>query len=170
MGSGNDMLFSPGGDKNQFLQGIQEAKTSIDIAAFQFTSGDLAEALLLAKDRGVRVRLLLDHQESQKPTSLAPFLREQGVEVKSIPGRLGGQMHHTFIVFDSRKVFTGSYSLTEYAEKFNYENALFLEEPPLIARYKAHFNKLFGEPPEERPAVVAELARHFIGLSLYQLQ
>lgn len=164
--------FSPQrGIKNQLLQGVQEAKTSIDIAAFQFTSGDLAEALLLAKDRGVRVRLLLDHQEAQKPTSLAPFLREQGLEVKSIQGRLGGQMHHTFIIFDSRRVFTGSYSLTEYAEKFNYENALFLEEPPLIARYKAHFHELFGEPSEERaerPAL--EEARYFTGLSLYQIQ
>ena len=168
--------FSPqGGIKNQLLQSIRETGTSIDIAAFQFTSGDLAEALLLAKDRGVRVRLLLDQQEAQKPTSLFPFFKEQGLEVKSIQGRLGGQMHYTFIIFDSKKVFTGSYSLTEYAENFNYENALFLEEPPLVARYNIKFNKLFGAPFKEiekerveRPAPGE--AKYFIGLSIYQIQ
>ncbi len=172
------IYFSPeGGIKEQLLQSIKEAKDSIDIAAFQFTSGDLAEALLLAKNRGVRVRLLLDHQESQRPNSLAPFFREQGLEVKSIQGRLGGQMHYTFIIFDSKKVFTGSYSLTESAEKFNHENALFLEGPLLVARYKAHFSKLFGEPLEERPEPARlrripspEETRHFIGLSLFQIQ
>jgi phosphatidylserine/phosphatidylglycerophosphate/cardiolipin synthase-like enzyme len=160
--------FSPQGEiKKQLLQGIQESKASIEIAAFQFTSGDLAEALLLAKKRGVRVRLLLDQREAQKDTSLAPFLREQGLEVKSIQGRLGGQMHHMFIIFDSRKVFTGSYSLTEHSEKFNYENALLLEELPLVAKYKAHFSKLFGEPYPE--VSITKEPRYFIGLSPYQI-
>lgn len=163
------VYFSPkGGIKNQLLQNIQEARISIDVATFQFTSGDLAEALFLAKNRGVRVRLLLDYQEAQKSASPAPFLKEQGIEIKSIQGRLGGQMHYTFIIFDSRKVFTGSYSLTEYAEKFNYENALFLEDPISVSKYVIRFNRLFGEPLEERPAV--EETKHFIGLSLYQIQ
>jgi phosphoglycolate phosphatase-like HAD superfamily hydrolase len=72
-------------------------------------------------------------------------------------------MHYTFIIFDSRRVFTGSYSLTEYAEKLNYENALFLEEPQLTARYRHHFSKLFGEPVE------APEEKYFIGLSLHQI-
>lgn len=160
--------FSPqGGIKSQLLQSIKDANASIEIAAFQLTSGDLAEALLLAGKRGVRVRLLLDSSEAQKTHSLVPFLREQGIAIKFAEGRLGGQMHHTFIIFDSREVFTGSYSLTEYAEKFNYENALFIEEPLLVAKYKAHFNELFGEPYKEIPTAEA---KNFIGLSLYQIR
>ncbi len=160
-------LFSPkGGIKTHLLQNIQETKISIDIAAFQLTSAELVEHLLSANKRGVRVKLILDYQESQKPGSLAPFLKERGIEVKTIPGRLGGQMHHTFIIFDGNKVFTGSYSLAEYAEKFNYENALFFEAPSLVNKYLAYFNKLFGEPAEERPLAT----KHFIGLSITEIQ
>ncbi|HHT9119286.1 MAG TPA: phospholipase D-like domain-containing protein [Candidatus Hypogeohydataceae bacterium YC41] len=170
--------FSPQrGVKNELLSHIQEAKTSIDIAAFQFTSGDFAEALLIARSRGVRVRILLDYREAQRPTSLVPFLREQSLEIKLVQGRMGGQMHHTFIIFDNKKVFTGSYSLTEYAEKFNYENALFLDEPQLVAKYESRFNELFGEPLAERPTPSAsgglppkEEKKYFIGLSLHQVE
>lgn len=173
-----EVFFSPAGDiKARIIQAIDQTETSLDIALYEFTSGDIAEALLKAKDRGIRIRLLLDYESSQKGTSLARFLQGEGLNVKYLTGRLGGNMHHSFAIFDSRKVFTGSYNWTEYAEKFNFENALFTDDTNLIVKYQNYFNELFGEreagvkAPGPSPAetVTKEAPRSFIGISLSHL-
>ncbi len=173
-----EVFFSPADEvKKRLITGIEATKESLDIASFRFNSVDLAEALIEAKDRGVHVRLLADERESQKDSSVAAHLQDEGLNVKYIKGRLGGKMHHSFIVFDSEAVFTGSYNLTEYSDKFNLENAVLTDEPKLVAKFQAQFNKLYGEPvalvtapvaTKETPSAKNE-PRRFIGLELSHL-
>ncbi|MFQ5956313.1 MAG: phospholipase D-like domain-containing protein [Candidatus Brocadiales bacterium] len=167
-----EVFFSPASDtKGRLVTAIQSAKSSLDIASFQFTSVDIAEALLEAKGRGVNIRLVADEKESQAESSVVPHLEEEGLDVKYIKGRFGGKMHHSFAIFDSKAVFTGTYNLTEYSDKFNFENAIFTDQPQLLAKYQAKFNELYGEPlaPKLVPAKEATIAEkepeRFIGLS-----
>ncbi len=176
-----EVFFSPADEvKKRLITGIDAAKESLDIASFQFTSVDLAEALIGAKDRGVRVRLLADERESQEDSSVVAHLQDEGLNVKYIKGRIGGKMHHSFIIFDSVAVFTGSYNLTEHSDRFNLENAVLTDEPKLVAKFQAQFNKLYGEPAtlvtapvvtkvtKETPSARSE-PRRFIGLELSHL-
>lgn len=171
-----EVFFSPRDDVAERLIGeIRGAKDSLDIASFQFTSVDVAEALIGAKDRGVRIRIVADEKESLSDSSLVPSLEEEGLDGKSIryiKGRFGGKMHHGFIIFDSRAVMTGSYNLTDYSDKFNFENAILTDDPQLVAKYQAQFNKLYGEPlVTKRPATTKDAGegRQFIGLSISHL-
>ena len=61
-------------------------------------------------------------------------------------GRGRGIMHHKFAVFDGQLLFTGSYNWTESAEVANFENALLVDDPALVARYAALFERLFARP------------------------
>lgn len=171
-----EVFFSPAdGAKKRLLTAIHTAENSLDIATSQFTSVDVAEALVEAKNRGARIRILADENESQNGQSVVPFLQGEGLDVKYIKGRFGGGMHHSFIIADSKTVFTGSYNLTEYSDKFNFENAIFTDEPQLVTKYQAQFNKLYEEPLAKVPSPTIETAvtekepRHFIGLSISHL-
>ncbi len=176
-----EVFFSPADDvKERLITGIKDAGESLDIASFQFTSVDVAEALIEAKDRGVRVRLVADERESRQDSSVVVHLQDEGLNVKYVKGRLGGKMHHSFMIFDSRAVFTGSYNLTEHSDKFNMENAILTDQPKLVAKYQAQFNKLYGEPPvvATTPASTGEASsadsagpdpHRFIGLELSHL-
>lgn len=171
-----EVFFSPADSaKKRLVTAIHAAENSLDIATFQFTSVDVAEALVEAKNRGTRIRILADENESQKEQSILPFLQEEGLNVKYIKGRFGGGMHHSFVIADSKAVFTGSYNLTEYSDKFNFENAIFTDEPRLVTKYQTQFDKLYGEPLAKIPSPATETAvtekepKHFIGLSISHL-
>ena len=54
--------------------------------------------------------------------------------------------HDKFAIFDGRLLVTGSYNWTSSAEAWNYENALFLDDPALITRYAVRFERLLAGP------------------------
>jgi phosphatidylserine/phosphatidylglycerophosphate/cardiolipin synthase-like enzyme len=61
-------------------------------------------------------------------------------------------MHYKFAIFDGKLLVTGSYNWTASAERFNQENALFLDEPDIIRRYQARFDQLFNGLMVRAPA------------------
>lgn len=146
------VYFSPeGGVRPALLHEIDEATRSVDLAIFDFTAGELADALLRARARGVAVRVVADARQARGAHSAIPRLRAAGMEVRLLRGKGRGIMHHKFAVFDGRLVVTGSYNWTESAEAANFENALFLDDPEVVTRYAARFDRLFGTP-SVRPA------------------
>jgi len=54
-------------------------------------------------------------------------------------------MNNTFAIFDGKLLVTGSYNWTEYSEKFNYENAIFIDDLDVIGKYKKEFDSLYNE-------------------------
>lgn len=139
-----DVLFSPRGEINgTIIRSINSSEDSIDIAVFIFTAGDIAEALLTAKERGVKIRIVIDEKQGKKRHPILDFLREEGFDLLYLKGTVGGFMHNTFAIFDGKLVITGSYNWTEYAEKFNYENVLLIDEPDVITRFQKEFENLF---------------------------
>jgi len=139
--------FSPdGGIFAALVREIEEADTSIDVAIFDFTAAELAAALVRARDRGVAVRVVADSRQAAGRHSAIPVLVAAGIEVRLIRGKGRGIMHNKFAIFDGRLLVTGSYNWTGSAEAWNYENALFLDDPALIARYTARFERLLARP------------------------
>jgi len=124
------------------VEQVEGSATSIDIAIFDFTSAQLAMALVRARDRGVVVRIIADGRQARGKRSAIPLLRSAGVDVRIFRGR--GAMHQKFAIFDGRLLVTGSYNWTEAAEKRNLENALFLDDPALVARYGEWFDRQFA--------------------------
>ncbi len=141
-----EVLFSPRGSiKDVIIKNISTSKGTIDVTAFTFTAGDIAEALYEAKERGVEVRVIIDQTQDAKHYPVLEFLKEEGFNLQFLKGNIGGSMNNAFAIFDSRLLVTGSYTWTEYAEKFNYENAIFIDEPDVVEKYKKEFESLYDK-------------------------
>ncbi|MFV1974723.1 MAG: phospholipase D-like domain-containing protein [Candidatus Scalindua sp.] len=141
-----EVLFSPRGSiKDVIIKNIISSKATIDVTAFTFTAGDIAEALYQAKERGVQIRVIIDQTQDAKRYPVLEFLKEEGFNLQFLQGNIGGSMNNAFAIFDDKLLVTGSYTWTEYAEKFNYENAIFIDEPDVVEKFKKEFESLYDK-------------------------
>lgn len=147
--SASEVYFSPnGGIRQRLLRAIEESRKSIDIAVYNFTASQLAEALYAAKARGVRVRVLTDRERADTGGSGVRGLRLNGITVRALGVPEQSLMHHKFAVFDERLVVTGSYNWTNSAEHANYENIILLDDPGVVNRFRQEFLRLWREARE----------------------
>ena len=145
-----EVLFSPRGKITEtIIRSINSAEHTIDIAVFILTSGDIAEALLEAKGRGINIRIVLDVKQGNKQHPILEFLKEEQFNLQYLKGNLGGFMHNSFAIFDKKLIITGSYNWTEYAEKYNYENVIVSDEQNVVNRFNVEFEKLFAKSRKE---------------------
>ena len=119
--------FSPmGGIEPLLLDAIGRARRSIDVAIFSFYSMNVAQALVEAKARGVRVRVAADIGQARRSEAVR-VLRDGRVELRLSGGRAEGfsVMHHKYMVLDETFFIGGSYNYSINAEQNNHENVLF---------------------------------------------
>jgi len=142
-----DVGFSPATSHSALdvvLSGIKNARKSIDVAAYSFTSKPVATALIAAKRRGVAVRVVADQKANSDRYTAVTFMANQGV-----PVRLNSQyaiMHNKFMVIDDDTVQTGSFNYTASAVSRNAENALLVRDSSELAKaYQGEFNRLWNE-------------------------
>lgn len=144
-GATSDVGFSPDGNSLDLIVGaIGEAKESIEVAAYSFTSKPISIALLAAFKRGVNVQVVADKKSNGGKYSATTFLANQGV-----PVRLNSHyaiFHHKFMVIDSKTVQTGSFNYSAAAADKNAENVLVLRGVPAIAStYATEWKRLWDE-------------------------
>lgn len=162
--------FSPSGQALQnVLQAIHSARTSIDLAAYSFTSDDVVDALVRAEKRGVKVRVVADYKDNAKGKySKVGTLREN-----AIPTRLDPHyaiMHNKFLVVDGVTTETGSFNYTSSADKRNAENALVIwNQPAVAAVYEHEFERLWAESSSASKVHVKTLRHTTISHSLLRL-
>jgi phosphatidylserine/phosphatidylglycerophosphate/cardiolipin synthase-like enzyme len=147
--------FSPsGGALALVIQAIDQAHSSIHMAAYLLTSSDVARALVQAKKRGVAVHVLLDwkgnfDQDARYAKHAIGILRNAGIAVRSID--IYPIFHDKYMVIDRRTVQTGSFNYTYSAAHRNAENVLVVwNAPDLAARYLADWQRNWnlGRPVE----------------------
>jgi len=139
---GTESAFSPhGGSLALVLKSVQNAKQTIRIAAYSFTSKPISQALIDAHRRGVDVKVIADAKSNKHYTT---FLAHQG-----IPVRVNDHyavMHNTFMVIDGRHVQTGSFSYTGAAADKNAENVLVVRDcHDLASHYVEEWHRLWEE-------------------------
>lgn len=132
-GSTFDVGFSPYGRAlDVVLDGIADARQSILVAEYSFTSKPIATALLNAHKRGIKVFVVADQKDNSTGYSAVRFLANEGV-----PVRLDGNYaihHHKFMVIDGVNLETGSFNYSAAAANRNAENALLLRNVKPLAQ------------------------------------
>jgi phosphatidylserine/phosphatidylglycerophosphate/cardiolipin synthase-like enzyme len=133
------VYFSPnGGCTDAILKQISQAKTEILLQAYSFTSKPIAQALIRAKQRGVKITAVLDKSNRSQQYSAATFLKNM-----EIPVFIDDQhaiAHNKIMIIDNRVVITGSFNFTAAAENKNAENLLVIEDLPDLTRaYRENF-------------------------------
>jgi phosphatidylserine/phosphatidylglycerophosphate/cardiolipin synthase-like enzyme len=129
---------------NGVLPLIHGAQSTLDVAMFFFTSDEIADALISASARGVRVRMILDAEGAASRYSHHPRLCAEGIALKI--ESFGGKSHAKWAVADaalsdSARVLFGSMNWTKAGDSLNDENTLVVKNPTFAAGFAAEFER-----------------------------
>lgn len=127
---------------------ILAAQKEIFVAAYSFTNKEIAFALVEAKQRGIDVRVVVDHlqnSDDQGGYKAIDYLSSQGVPV--FRNENYAAMHHKFMVSDENHIQLGSFNYTASAAVRNAETALVIRNSPILAGiYRDEWLRLSSEP------------------------
>lgn len=124
------------------------AKKSIKISTFQFTQDALLYALASAKMyNNVDVEMIVNPGQISRYTTFSKA-QECGIKIYVNCVVKNPVLHHDkFLIFDDKVLITGSYNLSQNANK-NFENYVVISNSPVIESYKKRFDaiKSIGSP------------------------
>jgi cardiolipin hydrolase len=129
------------------ISAINHTRHSLDIAVYSLTQPEITAAIKAAHQRGVQVRIVTDAGEAFDRHSEVGYLKSVGIPVR-LSGGFRGQrslMHDKFAVFDGEVAETGSYNWTTSATSYNFENAVFIRDRSVSARYEEEFRHLWAQ-------------------------
>ena len=87
------------------------AKKTIDLAIFSFTNNDLADALIAAHERGVKVRIITDDEAMKGKGADTQRMADAGIPCRT-DSEEQYHMHNKFMVVDQTILLTGSFNWT----------------------------------------------------------
>mmetsp|Transcript_1036 Transcript_1036/g.2576 ORF Transcript_1036/g.2576 Transcript_1036/m.2576 type:complete len:189 (+) Transcript_1036:3076-3642(+) len=129
------VCFSPQGNCTKLIrETIAKAQKTILVQAYFFTSRPIAEALIKAHYKGVKVHVLVDKSQVKHSATQVRHMVQQGIEV-SVDNVLG-IAHSKVMIIDDHYVLTGSFNWTQAAEIRNAENLLLIRDTTTNAVYK----------------------------------
>jgi len=123
------------------IKNIDDSKEFINIAMYTFTDREIAQAIIIAKDRGVDIKIYLDRSQVNAKYSKSRYFINNGIEGIRISSN-NYIMHNKFAVIDNKIVITGSYNWTASAGERNDENLLVINDKNIIEKYQNQFNNL----------------------------
>jgi phosphatidylserine/phosphatidylglycerophosphate/cardiolipin synthase-like enzyme len=127
----------PTGAANAIVQTIDASQREVLVQAYGFTHNAIAQALIRAHQRGVKIRVLLDKKSEKTNRYVIDLLTQAQIDL-----RYDGKhaiAHNKVMVLDESVVITGSFNFTNSAETRNAENVLVLKSDELAKRYKSEF-------------------------------
>ena len=134
------VYFSPkGGCTEAIVKNLDQAERYVLVQAYSFTSKPIAEALVGAHKRGVKVKVLLDKSQRRGKGSKLGLLVDAGIPV-SIDTK-HSIAHNKVMIIDGVTVMTGSFNFTSAAEDKNAENLLVVHDKALAKQYRDNWNK-----------------------------
>ncbi len=123
----------------QIVETINNAKLSIYVQAYSFTSQDIVDALIAAHKRGVDVEIILDKSNLRGKGN-----RTQDVVDVGIPTWIDSKhaiAHNKVMIIDENEIITGSFNFTSSAELHNAENSVVIGGKDIAAIYLANWKK-----------------------------
>ncbi len=132
---------------DKLIERINSATYSIDMAVYSFFGlSEVANAIVAAKNRGVKVRVVYDNRAVQ---SSMQVLLNNGIQMSQRPS-MDGIMHNKFAIFDGRDtdplndwVWTGSWNWTTTDLTWR-NSALEINDPTLASAYQVEFEEMWG--------------------------
>lgn len=139
------LCFTPsnGACTKLIINQINQAKKSIDLQAYVFTSKPIADAIIKADKRGVSVTPILDKSDIKNKYSVVQMLTNANIPIWIDYGP--NIAHNKVIIIDNQTVVTGSFNWTKSAEYKNSENVLIIHNAKLANQYEDNFKRRKSE-------------------------
>ncbi len=146
-------LFSKLDDRflGQLLDLFACATQRIHLAMYETDLPCIADALIarLDADPDLEVDLVIDDDRCPRGTDgklTCDFGRLEGrARVTIVDDMRSRYMHHKFAVADGAYLWTGSGNLTERSLCTDYNDAIVVSQPEIVAAYEAEFERMFTE-------------------------
>ncbi len=141
------VYFSPhGGSTQAIVDALNGARKSVLVQAYSFTSYPIAEALIDAHRRGVKVKAILDKSQINVKGGKIDLLVNENIPVSIDTAH--AIAHSKVMIIDGQTLITGSFNFTNAAEDRNAENLLIIKNKTLASKYRANWynHKKHSEP------------------------
>jgi phosphatidylserine/phosphatidylglycerophosphate/cardiolipin synthase-like enzyme len=132
--------------REQLVEHIGKAHSSIDLVVYDIRSNDIADALIAAKRRAVRIRVIVDNAHSDVPTPQEQALEDEGIAIKRVNGASRELLHEKCILFDGNLASTPSYNRSAKSLKGEDFDNSFSNDKALIAHLKSQFDAVWQNP------------------------
>jgi phosphatidylserine/phosphatidylglycerophosphate/cardiolipin synthase-like enzyme len=170
-GTFKQAFFSPDDNLQELLlRLIDREQESIKLAIYAFTDGEIAQALVEAHQRGVKIEVVTDISCLRDKFNKIEYLQEKGIVVlvynPSNKTVLNNIMHNKFVIFGKNVggkslVWTGSFNITKSARLNNQENIIILDEMHIIDRYSKQFALLQKRTKIKEPIKIAQRKKRY---------
>lgn len=122
------------------LQLIDNSKATLDIAFYSFENEQLAQAILKAHDRGIKVRLVSDYDSENHQS----FLQLQKARIPIVFGNLNAIMHNKYLIADKKWIATGSVNFSQTIQ-INFNHSNIIRSSKIAQCYTQDFEIMFRE-------------------------
>jgi phosphatidylserine/phosphatidylglycerophosphate/cardiolipin synthase-like enzyme len=153
-----ESYFSPSDRTTaQIGRALSRARSSVSVAMYTFTRKELADTLIAQKNRGRKVRVVVDNG-TDSGTQYASLLAA-GIDAH-LKGFSGGLLHHKYAIVDGTEssgnqwVITGSHNWSSSAENSNDENTLIVRNSRVANLYLQEFAARYTEAGGSDPIVL----------------
>lgn len=139
--------YTPQGTvRDRLREGIEYAQQGIDICVRNFAALDIAKELVVARDKGIRVRVvILEYHKGRQRGPLAETLMQKGFDTRVLKASIGDGDGQDFILLDDRVLVTGVYNWLAYQNRNIRNEVLFYYDLDRIRACKEKFYTLFAE-------------------------
>jgi len=137
--------------RDEIVEHINAAKSSIDLVVYEIRSNDIADALIEAKRRAVRIRVIVDSVHSPTATPQEKTLDDEGIAIKRVGGISRDLLHDKFILFDGSVASTPSYNRSAKSLKGKGNEQGFTSDKALIGVLKEQFENVWNHAPTVDP-------------------
>jgi phosphatidylserine/phosphatidylglycerophosphate/cardiolipin synthase-like enzyme len=139
------VCFTPGGKCTDLVVSeIADARQSILVQGYSFTSVPILAALKLAHARGVDVEVILDKSSARGSKSGSRYSAAVYLTNAHIPVWVDTRVaiaHSKVMIIDGEKVVTGSFNFIAAAQSRNAEKLLVLNDQKLADLYRANWER-----------------------------
>ncbi len=130
-----------GGPDEVLAEAIDQARLSVDVAAYSLNLWSIRDALIHAHHRGVVVRMVME-SDNMDAAEVQDLL---DAEIPIVGDRRQGLMHDKFVVIDHSEVWTGSMNFTVSGAYQDNNNLIHIHSEQVAADYTARFEAMFRD-------------------------
>lgn len=130
-----------GGVDGPLVKVIDNAKLSIDVAAYSLSLNSVRFALINAHKRGVQVRMVMESGNMDRSDPRA--LIEAGIPI--VGDNSDGLMHDKFMVIDRSEVWLGSMNFTDSGTYDDNNHLMRILSTKIAANFTTEFEEMFND-------------------------
>jgi phosphatidylserine/phosphatidylglycerophosphate/cardiolipin synthase-like enzyme len=130
-----------GGVDGPIVEAIDDARLTIDVAAYSLGLNSVRNALLRAHDRGVTVRIVMETGNMDR--SDPQIMIEAGIPI--IGDNSQGLMHDKFLVIDKSEIWMGAMNFTDSGAYEDNNHLIRIHSTKIAENYSVEFNEMFQD-------------------------